>query len=49
MGGNEIAELAKDGELGAGWRGVRLFFHPCLVAGKSTRANSSSHPVRGWL
>jgi hypothetical protein len=28
-GGNEIAELAEDGE-----RGTGLFFHPCLVAGK---------------
>jgi hypothetical protein len=34
MSGNEIAELAKDGELGTGWRGTGLFFHPCLVAGK---------------
>jgi hypothetical protein len=34
VGGNEIAELAEDGERGAGWRGTGLFFHPCLVAGK---------------
>lgn len=34
MGGNEIAELAEDGDGGAGWRGAGLFFHPCLAAGK---------------
>jgi len=32
MSGNEIAELAKDGELGAGWRGRGCFFYFCLVA-----------------
>jgi hypothetical protein len=46
---NEIAELAEDGELGAGWRVVGLFFHPCRVAGKPTRANSTFHPIMGWL
>jgi len=39
--------LAEDGELGAGWLWARLFFHPCRVAGKRARANSTFHPVMG--
>ena len=47
MRGNEIAELPKDRELGAGWRGARFLFHSRLVAGKTSRANSPSHQMMG--
>ena len=35
---NVIANLAQDVELGTCWFG--LFFHPCLVAGLQSRANT---------
>jgi len=41
--GNEIAERAKDRQLGTGWRWVRLLLFFCFVAGKSFHSKASSH------
>jgi hypothetical protein len=49
MIGNKIAELAEDGELGAGWLRFGIIFHPCRVAGILASANPFSSLAMGRL